>query len=179
MGLFSKLFGKSVGDDEEKKKTLSLLDSLFEASQKNKKEEKAEKPAAATTTAAPAPANTYDDDEEDGPSGFSWGPKMPAEANQYNFNGTWKEYFRDVFTKEFAEYTLDVQDKSDYMKFTFLKAGATALVVEIVSASSEYKKVRSECEQKNIPYLRYYYNYHGWWNVREYVIQRTRSALGI
>ena len=182
MGLFSKLFGKNVEEGSDEKKALDLLESLFKSAQDAKKNEKKDeaKPETEAAPAAPAAASDSYDEEEDGPSGFSWGPKMPAEPNQYNYKGTWREYFREIFTTEFSQYTLDVQEKNGrYMKFTFLKDGATALVVEILSASSEHKKVRSDCRAKGIPYLRYYFNYDGWWNTREYVITRTRNALGI
>ncbi len=114
-----------------------------------------------------------------GPSGFSWGPEMPDEENQYNFNGTYKEYFDNVFRSEFPEYMIESADVN-YGRatvFTFWDGGKKALVVELISRKSSVYKLRSDCNTLGIPYLRFYYDYHGWWNTREYVKKRTQNAL--
>ena len=36
-------------------------------------------------------------------SGFSWGDVMPEEENQYNFNGSFMEYFEGIFRAELPE----------------------------------------------------------------------------
>ena len=61
--------------------------------------------------------------------------------------------------------------------YTFYGAAGKALVVEIMPSSSSSKKIRSDCQKTGIPYLRYYYDYDGWWNTRSYVTRRTRDAL--
>lgn len=114
-----------------------------------------------------------------GPSGFSWGPVMPDEENQYNYNGTYKEYFDDVFRSEFSGYMIESVDANGGRAtvFTFWEGGKKALVVELISRKSSVYKLRSDCKAMGIPYLRFYHDYHGWWNTREYVKQRTHNAL--
>ena len=111
--------------------------------------------------------------------GFSWGPVMPAEENQYNYPGTYVEYFSHVFKEEFPGYNITYgQDPKRYSTiFTFWSGAGKALVVELLPRSSETKMLRNACAAQNIPYLRFYYNHHGWWNTRAYVAQRTREAL--
>ena len=58
-----------------------------------------------------------------------------------------------------------------------LKDGQKALVVELLSRSSAAAKLRRDCQREGIPYLRYYYDYEGWWNTRSYVTRRTAQAL--
>ena len=116
---------------------------------------------------------------EEGPSGFSWGPVMPAEENQYNYNGTYKEYFSEVFRSEFPAYRIESADVNNGRTtvFTFWSGDRKALVVELLSRKSSVYKLRSDCAKEGVAYLRYYYDYHGWWNTREYVKQRTRKSL--
>ena len=45
------------------------------------------------------------------------------------------------------------------------------------SAKRARYRIRKECRAAGVPYLRYYYNYHGWWNTKAYVIERTGKAL--
>ncbi|MBR6460134.1 MAG: hypothetical protein IKS49_08320, partial [Actinomycetaceae bacterium] len=58
------------------------------------------------------------------------------------------------------------------------KAGAKALVVELMSERSSAKMLRWRCENEGVPYLRFYYDHWGWWNEKSYVIERTAKALG-
>lgn len=175
MGLLDSLFGGKKPDNA----VLSALSDLVDAVDAAKK-------ANAGTNAAPqteantgaAPQQQYvPEEEEDGPSGFSWGPKMPAEENQYNFSGTYLDYFRSIFRSDFAEYELSEETFGKATVFTFRKGGQVALVVELLSRSSSNYKRRRDCRNQSIPYLRYYYDYDGWWNTRAYVVQRTRNAL--
>lgn len=124
--------------------------------------------------AQPAPAET-------GPSGFSWGPVMPDEENQFNFNGKYHDYFEQVYRAEFPGYTIEKELPSNRSAavFTFLRNGQKALVVEVISQKSSPYKARRDCAKENIPYLRFYYDHHGWWNTRRYVTERTKRALGI
>lgn len=167
MGLFSRLFGDkaSIIDDIAAAKMQEKLDRI---EQEKPYTAPSYSPAAEDSTIAPK-----------SPSGFSWGPEMPDEENQYNFNGTYKEYFNDVFRSEFPDYTIESSDTNNGRTtvFTFLNGSRKALVVELLSRKSSANKLRSDCRAEGIPYLRYYYDYHGWWNTREYVKQRTRNAL--
>lgn len=167
MGIFSKLFGDkaSIIDDIAAAKKQELLDRL----EKEKSDAETSYSTAGKDNAVTPKA----------PSGFSWGPEMPDEENQYNYNGTYKEYFNDVFRTEFPDYTLESADTNNGRAtvFIFYKDGQKALVVELLSRKSSADKLRSDCRKERLPYLRYYYDYHGWWNTREYVKQRTRNAL--
>ena len=117
--------------------------------------------------------------EEDKPSP-SWGPKMPDEENQFNYPGTYLEYFTKIFETEFPEYTIECSTgtgRRPVTVFTFWDGFKKALVVELLSQSSDVRKQRNICAKQGIPYLRYYYDHKGWWNTRSYVISRTRAAL--
>ena len=63
--------------------------------------------------------------------------------------------------------------------YTFTDGGRVVLVVELLSRKSSPVKLRQSCRQQGIPYLRFYYDYEGWWNTRAYVNDRVRKALGI
>ena len=126
-------------------------------------------------------ANSQNDtqtEKESGPS-KSWGPKKPDEENQYNFRGKYYEYFDSIYKAEFPEYDISYENiKGDRSTvFTFYKHCNKELVVELLSETSSTKKLKKECEQEGIPYLRFYYNHRGWWNTRSYVIERTKNAL--
>ena len=114
------------------------------------------------------------------PSGFSWGECMPAEPNQYNFGGTYQQYFETVFREEFPEYafTWEKANGRDALICTFTKDVAKALVLELMSEKSSAKKLRRDCVAAGIPYVRFYYNHDGWWNSRAYVVSRIKAALG-
>ncbi len=118
--------------------------------------------------------------EASGPSGDSWGPVMPAEENQFNYSGSYEQYFTHVFEEEFPNYEVRkaVALRSDSTVFTFWQGGRKALVVEVMSQNSSAKKLRSDCARDGIPYLRFYHNHDGWWNTRSYVTKRVQGALG-
>lgn len=112
------------------------------------------------------------------PSGFSWGETMPDEENQFNFRGSYVEYFDGIFRTEFPQYRLECEvPRKKATVFTFYSGAQKALVVELLASSSASKKLRMNCAEQGIPYLRFYYDHHGWWNTRSYVITRTRNAL--
>ena len=119
--------------------------------------------------------------EEGGPSGFSWGPAMPAEENQYNYSGNYLQYFDHVFADDFPGYSFERQQGygGNTTVYTFTDGGRVVLVVELLSRKSSPVKLRQSCRQQGIPYLRFYYDYEGWWNTRAYVKDRVRKALGI
>ena len=106
---------------------------------------------------------------------------MPAEANQYNCGKPFQQYFDDIFLKEFYNYQIN-SDQGKYTRlpyYSFFQNGKCVLVVELFSRKSAANKLRSNCKRAGIPYLRFYIDVNGWWNTREYVIKRTRDALGI
>ncbi len=181
MDFLSKLFGKKDATKEEKE-ALDLFKKIVDEAAK---EQAAKKPAPAQEQKPQQPAakpaqEEYYDNEEDGPSGESYGPRMPAEENQFNFNGTYIEYFEKIFREDFPEYRVE-KEKSRYSGkitiYTFYSGAKKVLVLELMSSSSESKKLRENCAKQGIPYLRYYYDYDGWWNTRAYVVRRTRQAI--
>ncbi len=175
MSLFSKLFK----DEKAEKAATDLLKGLFSGVLKEEPAQTAPENTFADQapvqhvqqTAAPAAA----------PSGFSWGETMPAEENQFNYPGTYVEYFDGIFRTEFPAYvtshTPGYGGRSTV--FTLTAGGQTALTVELLSENSSSVKLRENCAKRGIPYLRFYYDHHGWWNTRSYVIARTRAALGL
>ena len=113
----------------------------------------------------------------EGPSGFSWGPVMPAEPNQFNYPGTWKEYFLEVFADYVPHYEIVCSDTPRGAVFNFMDGGRKALLVEVMDEKSEANSIRRKCREEGTPYVRFYYNHEGWWNTREYVYVRVREAL--
>ena len=172
MGLFSKL----LGENSELAELLNDVANVIKQQSVNLRE--SEKTETETTYQADT-SQSYGDKIDEGEYGFSWGPVMPDEENQYNFNGTYKEYFDDVFRKEFPEYYVECTDVNNGRTtvFTLWDGKRKALVVELLSRKSSAYKLRSDCKGAGIPYLRFYYDYHGWWNTREYVISRSRAAI--
>ena len=183
MGLLSKFLGKEVGEALE-----GLAKGSGDAAQKVKEglaavaEALGDKAEAAERKAEPAETvirDTEDAAREFAPAGTYWGPVMPQEENQYNFNGSYIAYFEQIFRTEFPEYDIEYHKEKNWHSesFTFRRGGMKALVVEILPKSSNAKLLRSRCRAEGVPYLRYYHNVEGWWNVRSYVVERTRRAL--
>ena len=171
MGLFDKIFGDS-------KKANAFMNFLKEVAEEKEKEKEKTKPA--QTESAPAPAPAPAPAQEYAPPGTYWGELMPAEENQYSFNGTWLEYFEQIFRTEFSAYRIEcVQNNYRSAIFTFYDGTRKALVTEILPSSSAAQKLRRDTLRAGIPYLRYYHDHEGWWNVRSYVVNRTKEALGI
>lgn len=111
----------------------------------------------------------------------SWGATMPNVPNQYNYPGTHLEYFESIFYHEFHAYTVNRQENplSDRtMVYAFLEDDQIKLVVEILSSHSGVNFTRKFCLSRQIPYLRFYFDHDGWWNTRDYVVDRIRKALG-
>ena len=104
---------------------------------------------------------------------------IPAEENQYNYKGTYIEYFDHVFKEEFPSYRIEHElwYQGKRAIFTFWDGGRKALVVEVLNSNADAKKLRAECAASGVPYLRYYHDHDGWWNTRAYVTERTRKAL--
>ena len=128
-----------------------------------------------------APAAPQYAPADDAPSGFSWGENMPAEENQYNFGGTYLEYFEKIFREELPGFAFEKKTVGYYGRntaYTFRNGGARpALVVELMTEKSASNMTRTECRREGVPYVRFYYDHRGWWNTREYVVRRIKDAL--
>ncbi|MBQ1371730.1 MAG: hypothetical protein IIY70_02245 [Oscillospiraceae bacterium] len=165
MSLLSKLFGKE-------KPTLSdVVDLLQGTGDQARQSSRSSRPG----NSQPALA------EEPTPIGRSWGKRMPEEPNQYNYPGTYHEYFEALFREEFRFYTFTREEnpKSRHTtSYTFYEAGRKILVVELLAQGSDVYLLRERCKQEGIPYLRFYYNHEGWWNARSYVVNRMKHAIG-
>jgi hypothetical protein len=185
MGLFDRI-KKSV---EEGAKTLG---GIAEAGAKklgeiaetvaDELEQAGAKPAqqpGAPQTAAPQQPATQHHAAPAGESGDSWGDEMPAEPNQFNFNGNYVQYFESILREEFAGYAVhtDASEMRRRTVFTLTGAAGKALVVEVMTENSEAQKIRRACEKEGVPYVRFYFDHDGWWNTRSYVTRRIRAAL--
>ena len=175
MGLLSKILGAAV-DRKLEQTVKKAVNSAVDAAVKNAGAPRPASPGVSRDqfAARVRPAQTA---PEEGPSGFSWGPVMPAEENQYNYPGNYADYFAHVFREDFPAYTVTREQADRRTVFTFRSGPARALVVELLPESSETKKLRRECQAQGVPYLRFYYDHDGWWNTRSYVDDRVRKAL--
>ncbi len=162
MGLLSKLFG---GDQDAEKVAKDLLNGILGN-------------AAAQDNGESSPREEYPDNSADSQSDMD---KIPAEENQYNYNGTYEQYFEHVFAQDFPEYRYEKSYIDDYGKhrviYTFCNGAAKALVIELMTESCSATKFRNDCIRAGVPYLRFYYDHDGWWNTRSYVTGRMRGAL--
>ena len=171
MSFLSKLLG---GDKNAEKEVKNLLNGLFGNPQPGQAAApKQETPAEETTSPQPVQSTSR--------SGFSWGDEIPAEENQYNYNGTYEQYFEHVFAEDFPAYRFEKSYIDDYGKhrviYTFYSGAAKVLVIELMTESSEAVKFRNDCIKAGVPYLRFYYDHEGWWNTRSYVVGRMRGVL--
>ena len=168
MGFLSNLFGKEV-----EKAAKDLLHEISDdiGAVTNNSNETSEAPSQSYEQAPSAAEPNYN----------SWGDVMPSEENQYSYGGSYKDYFKYVFSSEFPEYSVDytnaVGRRREAIICTFTKGGATALVVELMSEASNAVKLRQTCIADGVPYLRFYYDHDGWWNTKSYVVGRVRNAL--
>lgn len=176
MGLLNKLFGGKASADEALNVIKNTARNLLNEAEKAAYSAQSSTASAPQAPAQPAPAAPA----ETTPAGCSWGPTVPAEPCQYNYNGSYGDYFTEVFTQDFPEYRVEKEPapNADRMTFTFFDGERKALVVEILSQSSSVYKNRRECAKLGIPYLRFYHDHWGWWNTRSYVTDRVRNALG-
>lgn len=119
-------------------------------------------------------------DSDPAPYGVSWGETMPDEPNQYNFPGDYVEYFSCTYAEAFPSYRLTKESirKGRATLITFWEGDKKALVVELKSENSSAVSIELNCRKEGVPYLNFYYNHDGWWNTKNYVINRTRAALG-
>lgn len=114
-------------------------------------------------------------------SGVSYGEKMPSEENQYSFPGTHTEYFEKIFREDFPQYWFDREDLRGGRSviYRFYTGGLWVLTIELMTERSAAAATRNKCQMLNMPYLRFYYDHHGWWNTRSYVTGRMKKALGL
>ena len=175
MSLLSKLIGAAVDKKLEqtvKSAVNGAVSSALNAATKIPTQQSRPVSAPSSVQRAAQPAEEA--------SGFSWGPTMPEEENQYNYPGSYVDYFAHVFREDFPEYRVTHEEaaKRRATVFTFwTPSGSRALVVELMTENSEAKKFRKECAAQGLPYLRFYYDHEGWWNTRAYVTERVRAAL--
>ena len=178
MGLLSSLFGDKKPDNPVLGALADLVDSAVDAAKTAASGSTEEKGAAPASAPVPQPQQAAP--VSDAPSGDSWGEVMPDEENQFSFSGSYSLYFLTVYREEFPEYNVEYEDVNNGRAgiITFLQNGQPCLKVELLSQSSSACKLRRECKKSGLPYLRFYYNHHGWWNTRSYIVRRARAALG-
>lgn len=187
MGLFSKFLGDAADKIDLDKLAKTVADAAEKvAGAAEKAVGEVEK--AVTDTVGSKPVETRREAPAAQPyvpagptasNGLSWGPVMPAEENQFNYGGPYTSYFESIFAAEFPEYRVEREARGPRSTvYTFWRGTERALVVELLSRKSSARKLRSDCGRAGVPYLRYYYDYEGWWNTRSYVVNRTRTALG-
>ena len=179
MGLFDLLGKKSEKEiknlfsDMEKKIKDAVKDGFKDGLKDESPKPAAPKPAESATAPA-APAEEERSDE-------LWGELMPKDENQFDFKGTYREYFEKIFTEEFPEYSFLLSHPKYYESdiYTFSKGGSKALVIELMKKSCSAQALRRQTLREGIPYLRFYTNCSdiGWWNARTYVIGKMREAL--
>lgn len=163
MSILSKILGV---DKAAQKAAKEIIGGILGSAQKD-----TSAAARANSYAAPSPRPA----QSAAPSG------VPAEENQYNYNGTYEQYFEHIFREDFPAYRFEKSYLDDYGKhrvvYTFFRGAGKALAVELMPESSEAAKFRNECRKANLPYLRFYYDHEGWWNLRSYVVGRIRGVL--
>lgn len=172
MGLFNKLLD-GLGVDP--KKVEKVMGDIVDGA-KNAVSEVKNAVADATAEGAENRASFSDDSE----SGDSWGDAMPAEPNQYNFNGNYIQYFENIFGTEFKAFRYDREDVRGTRRtvYTFYSAVQTkVLILELMPESASSGRIRKAAAAEGVPYLRFYFNHHGWWNTRSYVVRRMTDAI--
>ena len=187
MGLFDKLFGgnasandtldslkkaaKDVGGKMNSGNAEDAFGFILKAAKDVGAKSGAEHNAPARRNTAPAQASSYAADKYDA---------VPAGDNQYNYRGSYKEYFANIFREEFPSWEVRQSDANNgkVTLFAFYKDGRQALLVELMSDRSAANKRRRDTQAAGIAYLRFYYDHKGWWNERAYVVTRVRNVLG-
>lgn len=154
MGLLSKIFGS----DEAAKQMLDQVKQMFTP-----------------------PQDGITEPEPEPPKNGYYGRLMPSEPNQFNYSGNYVDYFSGILREEFTQYSFNTETVRDGTGtvLTLFENGRKALVIELMTERCSSKKLRKECAAEGTPYLRFYYDHAGWWNVRSYVVGRIRTALKI
>lgn len=178
MGLFDLLGKKSEKEiknlfsDMEKKIKDAVKDG-FKDGIKDESPKPEPKPAQTSNAAAAEPEQERSD--------ALWGELMPKDENQFDFKGTYKEYFEKIFREDFSEYSFMLSHPKYYSSdiYTFSQDGSRKLVVELMKKSCEAQALRRETLREGVAYLRFYTDCsdQGWWNARTYVVGRIREAL--
>lgn len=105
---------------------------------------------------------------------------VAGENNLYDYNGTWNEYFMDIFTRNFpdyqivTDYRIDDRTKAD---FALMKEGKPCVCVEVYKCSTRRYALCQKCHQRNIGYAGFVLGHAGWWNTERYVTDRIKSLL--
>ena len=181
MGLLDKLFG-SAGNDMLKQLKEAAETVAKEASDAINNATNQSNSSSSSNASRPQTGSAATiQPTEKAESGDSWGPEMPAEENQFNSGLSYQDYFMSVFKEAFPEYVFaqDSIRNGSATLITFQRDGSKALVVELMPESSEAQRIRRQCRQEGVPYVRFYYNHEGWWNTKSYVIRRTKEALKV
>ncbi len=171
MGIFSKLFG---GNKEAEKAANDLLSILAKANE-------AQKPQTTQPKQDEKPQQQPQQPQYDDEDLSEW-EKIPSEECQYNYSGSFEQYFEHVFAEDFPGYRVEKAyvNKPDYKKrvaYSFYNGASKVLVIELMPESSEAKKFREDCKKAGVSYLRFYYDHEGWWNTRSYVTSRIKAVL--
>jgi len=171
MGLLSNILGKAIGDAAADKLGKVITEAVSAA------EKAAAKAENAVASAAPSAPQARQTPVSGGSDPYE---VIPAEECQYNYSGSYAQYFEHVFSEDFPGYLLSRESTYNGRAtvFTFRQGGRKALVVELLSENSSVTKLRKACAAEGVPYLRFYYDHDGWWNTRSYVSGRVRAALG-
>ena len=105
---------------------------------------------------------------------------MPDEENQYNYAGSFRDYFENIFRSDLAQDRFEAEELEPRGRtlYTFYSGASKALVVELMPESCSAYKIRNDCKKAGIPYARFYIDHDGWWNTRAYVNDRVNKALG-
>ena len=120
-----------------KKGLKEVEDKVNEAVQASKENEKVsgEKPAGAVIGGG-VPSGTIIGGGSAVPAGEyherSWYEEVPSEECQYNFGGSYLDYFTKIFREDFPEYDvgLETVESGRRYKYTLRKAGDVSLVVK-------------------------------------------------
>lgn len=173
MSFLSKLFG---GDKNAEKAAKDILNGLFAEANKNQNNQQTQK----KEETKPQPQQQQQQQAYEPESEWE---AIPNEECQYNYSGSFEQYFEHVFAEDFPAYRTEKAyvNKPDYKKrvaYTFYNGAAKVLVVELMPESCEAKKFREDVKRSGVSYLRFYYDHEGWWNTRAYVTGRIRAILG-
>ena len=174
MSFLSKLFG---GDKNAEKAAKDILNGLFAEANKNQNNNQQQQKKEETK-----PAQEQQQQQTYDPELSEW-EQIPNEECQYNYSGSFEQYFENIFAADFPAYRTEKSyvNKPDCKKrvaYTFYNGAAKVLVVELMSESCEAKKFREDVKRSGVSYLRFYYDHEGWWNKRSYVTSRIRAILG-
>ena len=115
MGLLSKILGAAGVDKKLEQTVKNAVSGAVNSALNNAARPAQSRPA---SDHAPAAQPVYREEEL---SGFSWGPIMPAEENQFNYPGSYVDYFAHVFREDFPQYrvTSEQRDGGRSAVFTF------------------------------------------------------------